>query len=250
MHSFTIYKKRNFYPTMKTRLEGSESSLRPSTNFFKNDSIGLPEEDHKLGYSSNLEPLPPFKETRLPAIEEQTRTVLFEGCPSLPSGGSFSLVLSQPFYLDWECPGRDLVKCVIHNKNLVVYDKNQEDQAYACIHVPEQHELRMKEVNVSFLSQTRFNKFMVVVFSISSITGKIQQHSKTIVTTTKTDPSFYERIDLRNEVLNTGEYNVYVGIMSKNNIKGMLNVSIHSLLNKERSKQPVDSFQKHFKKLM
>lgn len=253
MHSFTIYKKRNFYPTMKSRPDLSESSsLRPSSNFFKNDSVSLPDEDQKLNYSSNLEPLPVAKESKqkivMPMIEEQR--VFFEECPILNSSGAFSLVLCEPLYVNWVSPGKDLVKFVIHNKNLVLYDKNAQ-QSYGTVLVQPQHEIRIKDVSISFLSQSRFHKFMVVIFSISSKTGKVRQHTKAVVATDKSNPCFHERVDLRNEILGEGEHDLYVGVMSKSSMKGLLNVSIHTSLTKEKTKNsPLDSFQKHFKKIM
>lgn len=251
MHSFTIYKKRNFYPTMKARPDLSESSsMRPTSNFFKNDSVSLPDEDYKLNYSSNLEPLienEPIEKKVLPAIEEHQ--AYFEECPPLPTSGTFSLILSDPLYIDWVSMGKDLMKFVIHNKNLALYDKNK-NQSYGTVLIPEQHELRIKEVNISFLAQNRFNKFMVVIFSISTNTRKVRQHAKVIVTTDKSNPSFHEHLDIRNEFLGAGEHDLFVGVMSKSTMKGLLNVSIQSNLNKEKSKTPIDSFQKHFKKLM
>lgn len=251
MHSFTIYKKRNFYPTMKLPDVLESSSIKPSTSFFKNDSVSMPDEDQKLSYSSNLEPLPmiePKEKATLPMIEEQR--AFFEECPPLTTSGTFSLVLCDPLYVNWVSPGKDLVKFVIHNKNLVTYDKNAQ-QSYGDVIVLPQHELRIKEVNISFLSQTRFHKFMVVIFSISSKTGKVRQHTKAVVATDKSNPCFHEKLDLRNEVLGEGEHTLYVGVMTKSSIKGLLNVSIQSFLSKEKTKNnPMESFQKHFKKLM
>ena len=82
----------------------------------------------------------------------------------------------------------------------------------------------MTQIMFSFVGQAC--KFNIVLYSHNTLTGKVQQHGKTEVELGSKGGVITKEIDILNDEMNEGVYKFFVGLVSTQNINGVLNASL------------------------
>lgn len=145
---------------------------------------------------------------------------------------NYSFIFSDQYFLDIN-ENAILTKFIINKEGVFVYEKNFEKYCHYPIYLNSGNKCSIDSLTISFLPSFK-SKFMICIFSVCISNLKVTQHAKLIVNCKSVDEIYSETIaNVKNSELTTeGEHRFFIGIISKDKIKGILNISILNNINR------------------
>lgn len=243
--SFTIYKQPNKFVNnfQSKRLSESLSSTGNFTNpinAFASDASFINENEIV------------FRDlyTRLESIRDDEEEEKTEPAPIVLFRDrllkyNFPFVFSEQYFIRI-APSHQIVKYVVNREGIFVYNKNFDRFTNYPVQVSSGNHLEIENITVSFLPDRNTDaRFLICIFSTNMSSLRVTQHVKAIVSC-KPEEIYGETFaNVKNRLISEGEHRFFIGVMGKSRIEGLLNVSIHNNLQKNK----INMVRKHIGKL-